>query len=71
MEDVAARIGAAADAVGTHGAARTVFSGGLAYRSALMRDLVTQRVALPARVVSEDADALTGLAHVARLVTDL
>lgn len=71
MSDVADRIAAAASAVGTQGLSRLVFSGGLAYRSSLMREMVTHRVGLPARVVDEDADALTGLAHVATLVPHL
>lgn len=71
MNDVAGRIAAAATAVGTQGLSRLVFSGGLAYRSSLMREMVTHRVGLPARVVDEDADALTGLAYVATLVPHL
>ena len=68
MEDVADRIAHAAGMVGTAGMERIAFSGGLAFRSELMRDMVTQRIGLPARVVGEDADALSGLARVARMI---
>jgi sugar (pentulose or hexulose) kinase len=71
MEDVADRIAAAAHALGTEGLTGIAFSGGLVYRSALMRQLITDRLPLPARVVSEDADALTGLAHIAAGISDL
>jgi len=71
MEDVADRIAQAADRVGLDGLARIAFSGGLAFRSRLMRDLVTTRIGLPARVVDEDADALSGLARVARMTPGL
>jgi len=68
MEDVADRIALAAHEVGTRGLTRIAFSGGLAFRSALMREMVCDRVGLPARVVDEDADALTGLARISACV---
>jgi sugar (pentulose or hexulose) kinase len=64
MESVAKRIGEAADAVGAAGLSRIVFSGGVAFRSDLMRAEVADRIELPYRVVDEDADALTGLARI-------
>ena len=68
MEDVVSRIGDAASAIGMSGLTRVVLSGGVAYNSSLMRSLVSEKLTMPTRVVSEDADALIGLGKIAKLI---
>ena len=68
MEDIADRITDAAEAIGARDLSRIAFSGGLAFRSDLMRRLITDRLGLPSRVVRKDADALAGLAVVAMTI---